>query len=343
MLEVKATKVLTLSISGDKIMKKMGLILCLSAVLTLAGCSTNQAPGANLTAASANTSANANAIKPVAVAPTADLLLSMDRQATDAYFKGDAKFFDGFLSEKFIMSGGGQHMNKAAVVKMIGETKCTIKEGWKLEDPQTATIDADTVVMSYKATVDGSCAEGGGKQTKVPSPVRGASIYIREGDKWKAGWHGETPILDPKKPAKLVAVTPGPVAKEEKPAGGDANTDALIQLETAGWEAWKARDEAKLGSLVKANLAIVGGEGNWINGKEEVMKYWISPKCDIKSVSVTNGSASALSPTLELLTFRASATGNCDGQKLGSYEGTSVYMKDGNDWKLVFSFTQPAG
>ena len=67
-----------------------------------------------------NANSNANATKPTAAAPTADALLALDKQANEAFIKGDGKFFEGFLSDKMVMSGGGQRMSKADVVKMVG-------------------------------------------------------------------------------------------------------------------------------------------------------------------------------------------------------------------------------
>jgi hypothetical protein len=48
---------------------------------------------------------NANAAKPAAVAPTADELLALDKQATEAYINGNGQFFEGLLSEKIVMTG----------------------------------------------------------------------------------------------------------------------------------------------------------------------------------------------------------------------------------------------
>ena len=52
-------------------------------------------------------------------APTIDALLALDKQANAAYIKGDSKFFENLLSDKFVMREGGQRMDKAAVVKMV--------------------------------------------------------------------------------------------------------------------------------------------------------------------------------------------------------------------------------
>src|SRR5258708_3777615 len=89
-----------------------------------------------------NTSANRNAdtAKPTAAAPTADALLALDKQANEAYIKSDSKFFEGMLSDKFVMHEGGRRMDKAAVIKMIAGNKCGVKT-WNLEDPKMAKID----------------------------------------------------------------------------------------------------------------------------------------------------------------------------------------------------------
>lgn len=61
----------------------------------------------------------------------------------------DSKFFEGMLSDKFVMREGGRQMDKAAVVKLIAGNKCKVKD-WKLEDPLIARIDADTYVLNYR-------------------------------------------------------------------------------------------------------------------------------------------------------------------------------------------------
>ncbi|MGH7785173.1 MAG: hypothetical protein ACREO5_15200, partial [Candidatus Binatia bacterium] len=41
-----------------------------------------------------------NAATPNAAAPTVDTLFALDRQADEAYFNSDGKFFEDFLSDK---------------------------------------------------------------------------------------------------------------------------------------------------------------------------------------------------------------------------------------------------
>jgi hypothetical protein len=322
-------------------------ILTATAAVFFAACG---APSGNTPANNATT----NAAK-----PTATALLALDKQANEAYFKGDAKFFEGMLSDKFVILGpGGSRMDKAATTKMIAGVKCDIKDGWKLDEPHVATIDADTYVLSYKGTFDGTCTTDG-KTEKAPSPIRGATVWVRSGDKWLAAFHGENLIVDPKAPAAPPAK---PEAKKEEPkkddkaasnantapapvrATPDANTDALVKVELALWEAWKAKDAKKLEELTTKDVSFVNIFGTYFATKADVMKDWTGANCEIKSVSVTDGFASALSPTVEMLTRKGTAEGTCGGQKIGTVTiwGVSIYVKDGDAWKFAFGMNSPA-
>ncbi len=317
-------------------------ILTAIAAVFFAACG---APAGNTPADNANT----NAAKPTAAAPTADALLALDKQANEAYFKGDAKFFEGMLSDKFVILGpGGSRMDKAATTKMIAGVKCDIKDGWKLDEPHVATIDADTYVLSYKGTFDGTCTMDG-KTEKVPSPIRAATVWVRSGDKWLAAFHGENLIVDPKAPAAPPAKpeaekeTPkkddkaAPDAKPAAPAA-DPITDTMMAIEKSVWEAWKARDAKRLEELTAKDIAFVDIFGNVTSTKADTIKFWTEHKCDIKSVSVTDGTGTSLSATVGILTSKGTADGTCYGQKLGGpIYGTSVYVKDGDGWKLAFT------
>src|SRR5437773_2415454 len=315
------------------------------------------APAANTGANNANTSTT----KPVAAAPTADALMALDKQANEAYVKGNSKFFEGMLSDKFvILTGGGQRMDKAATVKMIAGVKCDIKS-MDLTEPAMSMIDADTYALSYKATWDGTCNDPGGKPMKVPSPIRSASIWVRSGDKWQAVFHGENLIFDPKHPPP----PPAPAAKKEEPnkddktaansntasntaaparATPDANTDALVKVELALWEAWKAHDAKKLDDLMAKDVSFVNIFGTYLGTKADAMKDWTGAGCQVKSVSVTDGFATALSPTVEMLTRKGTADGKCGGQEIGGTDiwGVSIYVKEGAAWKFAFGMNLAA-
>ena len=99
--------------------------------------------------------------------------------------------------------------------------------------------------------------------------------------------------------------------------------------------------------MTSANLSFVDPMGKWVSGKAEVIKEWTAAKCDIKSTNVADSFATSLSPTVELLFAKGTASGTCEGpdgkpMKLGSLWNTAVYVKEGNDWKLAFLFESPA-
>lgn len=329
-------------------MRKIGMFMLTATVaVVFSGCG---APAGNSTGNSSNT--NANTGKTSASAPTAETLLALDKQANEAYFKGDSKFFEGFLSDKFAQVHGGTRYDKAAAIKMIADTKCDMKP-WTLDDPKMSMVDADTYVLSYKGTFDGSCTMGG-KTEKAPSPIRAATVFVRNGDKWQAAFHGENAIIDPKAPP-AAPVKPEAKKEEAKPAdkpasntnsapsvptpAKSANTDALVAVEKSGWEAWKAKVGAKLDAITAKNLTILAADGTWMT-RADALKFWVEMPCEnIKTVDVKDGFGAALSSTVEMLTFQGVADGTCFGQKNGTQDSMSIYVKEGDAWKLAFGFS----
>ena len=298
-----------------------------------------------------NTNTNTNIAKPAA--PTADALLALDKQANEAHIKGDSKFFEGMLSDKFVMYEGGQRMDKPGVMKMIAGNKCDVKT-WNLENPQLARIDADTYVLSYRGMFDGTCTGADGKSLKLPSPVRAASLWVRSGEKWLAAYHGEVAIADrenPPKAAPAAPVTKAEPKKDEKAAANsdatasraaaDPSVEAMMAIERAVWEAWKARDNQKLEALTIENLSFVNVFGTYFGNKADALNDW-KGNCEITRITLTDTVGTTLSPTVGLLTSRATAEGSCYGEKLPVVPiyATSVYVKDGDAWKLAFGLNR---
>ena len=280
--------------------------------------------------------ANTNAPKPIAEAPTIDALMALDKQANEAYVKCDSRFVESLLSEKFVMRDGARRMGKAAVVKMIAGVKCEVRI-WNLDERWMAKIDADTYVLSYRSTWDGTCTGPDGKSMKIPSPIRAATVWIRSGDRWQAAFHGENPIIDPKNsPNALPAPAAGPAEKAEAKAA-DPNTDALVAVEKSVWEAWKANDAKKLEGLTANSLSFIDIYGNSYSNKTDTIRAWAGAICQVKSVGVTDGVATALSPTVKLLMHKGTADGTCYGERVPAVHGNSIYVRDGDAWKLTFT------
>lgn len=332
-------------------MRKIAILLAILCVSMLAACG---GAGENKPANS-NANTNTNSAKPVAAAPTKEALFEMDKKANEAWMKGDKAYFEGMISDKFVSFERGERMGRAEMLSEIGTFKCDVKT-WNLEDPQMSKINDDTYVVSYRGTFDGSCTGPDGKAMKIPSPTRAATIWVRDGDKWKGAYHGETMIIDPTKPPP-----PAPAPKEApkkdnksaansnaspapaKPTPGP-NTEALVKLHTAGWEAFKAKDAKWFGDNLSTNFALVNALGMYFPSKADAIKAWTETmKCEgITKVGLKDGFASALSPTVEILTVRGTADGKCDGAPNGDLWHTAVFAKEGDAWKLAFLFESPA-
>lgn len=301
-----------------------------------------EAPATNTAAnANSNAAANANTAKPAAAAPTKEALFEMDKKANEAWIKNDVAHFESMLSDKFVSFNNGKRFDKASELAMLKEAKCDVKS-WTLEDPQMSKIDNDTYVVSYKGTFDGTCAWEG-KTQKIPSPTRGVSVWVREGNNWKGAYHTEVPIIDPKNPPSPTTAQPknAETKKEDaapaKPAAGP-NTEALVKLHQAGWEAFKSRDSKWFNDHIANNFAFVSPTGDWVGSKADTVKLWTETmKCEgITNVKVSDGVATALSPTVEILTVKGTADGKCDGQPNGDLWQTAIYVKEGDTWKLAF-------
>lgn len=287
--------------------------------------------------------ANALPSKP---APTADSLLALDRQAHEAYIKGDAKFFEGTLHEKFVMYDGGRRIDKAATLKMVGGNKCDVKD-WKLEDAKLARLDSDTYVLSYKGAFEGSCAGENGKAMKLPSAIRAATVWVRSGEDWQPVFHGENQLTGPKTPppAKAPGMRTGPpksTAGLNAPRPADAPTDAMMAVEKGLWEAWMAKDRTRMEELTAPELVFQNIFGTYFASREEAVRDWTGLHCDVTRVSVTDGQGVILSPTVGLLTRTGTAEGTCGGEKISAVPiyGASVFVKQGGEWKLAFTLNQ---
>ncbi len=308
-------------------------VLAAAAVFVFTACG---APAGNAPANNAN--APNTAAKPEAAAPAKEVLMAREKSAYEAWKTKDAKFWDTFLSDKFVGYGSSGKLDKASATKEYSGVDCEIKS-YALSDEQMKPLGNDAALITYKTTVDGTC---GGQ--KVPASSWAAGVYVRDGDKWKGAFHAEAPIVDPKAAPAKPADT-GKVPKTEVAEDGEADSriDTMIMKEKALWEAWKDHDGKKIEDLTTKEISFINIFGTHFATKADALKDWTSPGCDVKSVSVTEAVGTMLSPTAGILTFNGGADGTCFGQKVGPIWGTSVYVKEGNAWKWTFGINLPAG
>lgn len=301
-------------------------LLMASVTVVFTACDETEKPSSN-----ANT-ANTNAAKPAP--PSMEALLALDKQAYEAWMKKDGKFFEGFLADNFVILDSKGRRNKAEEVKEITESKCDIKNV-SFSDGKMTPLGADTVLMTFKAAIDGTC-DG----QKVPAEEWAATIFVRNGDKWMAAFHAGTPIPDPK---AAQATPPAPTKKETaeaKPAETDPATEALMAVERKGWDAWKNKDAKALDDWAgKDMISIVGSDGRV--DRAAALKIWSEHKCEIKSFSLTDGSSTPFGGTISLLTFTASIDGKCDGKTVPAEWDATIYVKEGDAWMPTFTMGIP--
>lgn len=113
----------------------------------------------------------------------------------------------------------------------------------------------------------------------------------------------------------------------------DSLTDALLAVETRGWEAWKNKDGKTLDEITAKDLTVIDGAGRL--DKSAALKKWSEQNCEIEGYSLSYAKASPLGADAALLTFFASVDGECEGTPAASFWGTSVYVRDGENWKVV--------
>jgi Domain of unknown function (DUF4440) len=305
-------------------------VLTVAAALVCSACAGN-APANDPNAAD-------TAAKTAPAAPTKDALVTLERNAYEAWKSKDAKFWDAFLSDKFVGYGSSGKLDRAAAVKEYAGADCEIRS-YALSDEQMKPLGDDAALITHKSTVDGTC---GGQQ--VPASSWAATVFVRDGDSWKGAFHAEAAIVDPKAtPAGPADIKEPPKEDEAQSAAPDAGTDALLAIEKNLWEAWREHDARKLEDLTAKDISFINIFGTYFPTKADAMKDWTGPGCEIKSVGVTDAAGTMLSPTAEILTFNGAADGTCNGQKVGSVIwGTSVYVKEGDSWKWAFGINLPA-
>jgi hypothetical protein len=301
-----------------------------AAALVVAAC-TGKPPADNASATNPDEST-------APAAPTKDALVALEASAYEAWKSKDAKFWDTFLSDRFVGYGSAGRLDKASGTQEFTGTDCEIKS-YALSEEQMRPLGDDAALLTHKITIDGTC---GGQ--KVPAEGWAAGVYVRDGDHWKCAFHAESAIVDPAAaPANPVESKATPKAGDAKAADRDAGTDAMLAVEKVVWEAWKDHDGKKIGELTTADISFINIFGTYLGTKADALKNWSGVGCDVKSVSVTDAAGTMLSPTVGILQFNGGADGTCFGQKVGPIWGTSIYVKEGDAWKWTFGINAPAG
>jgi hypothetical protein len=263
--------------------------------------------------------------------PAKGAIVALERSAMEAWKAKDARFWQSFLSDRFVGYGASGRLDKAGAAKEFSGAECTI-HSYGMSGEQLTQLDADVALLTYKSSVDGTCAG-----QKLPAESAAASLFVREGETWRGAFHAEAPIIDPKTYATPAATQQAPTT-----ATLDKDTESLLAAEKAVWEAWKDGDRAKLEALVTSEMSFINIFGTRFLSRADALKDWTSHGCKVQSVSVTNPTATRLSPNVAILRFNGAADGTCFGQKIGPIWGTSVYVQNAGQWKWTFGINLPA-
>src|SRR5438270_6425393 len=116
-------------------------------------------------------------------------LMAKEKALWEAWGKKDGKTFEESMSPDTV---GGDAMNGISIgrdeaVKQVTTHNCEVKS-YSLSDEKVTSIDKDAAILTYKADQDVTC---GGQ--KVPATVYASSIWKKQGGKWWAAFHQETP------------------------------------------------------------------------------------------------------------------------------------------------------
>ena len=316
-------------------MKRISILaISLAAAAMLAACGT---PAGNAPVNKPATNANANAAKPVAATPTKEALMTLEKAAWEAWKVRDIKWTEDNMTDKGFNLGSTGRADKAAMIKAFPTQKCEVKS-YSLSDDKMQMAGTDVALLTYKGAQDATCD---GK--KSPANVWSASVYVREGEKWKVAFYAEAPVVDPKAAPVKPAVM-APAKKEEvKPADDkpDAATDALLAVETKAWESWKNKDAKGLDEFAAKDMVSLDSATGW-TARDVTLKRWSEPSCDIKSVKLTDGASVAYNSDYAMLTFKSVVDGKCGNMPVTPEWGATLYAKEGGVWKALMTMGLPA-
>ena len=258
---------------------------------------------------------------------------ALEERSYAAWKSGDAKFWDRYLSEKFVGWGRSGRIDKSAAKRVLSGAGCQIGS-YRLTDQQVSQLTPNAAVLTHKTEVNGTCH---GEQLVRASYT--ATVYVREAGQWKIAFRAQSAIVDPMKATKPAASdswTGGPTL-------GDAFTQNLLDREQAVWSAWKDHDARRIDALLGDPIQFIDIFGDHIATRPQALKAWSGEGCDVKSFDLGGARATMFAPDFGVLTVRATTHGKCFGQDVWPIWGTSLYVRRGNTWLWSFGINVLAG
>ncbi len=306
----------------------MMLIAAVGLISACSGVSENK-PAANANAGNANAS-NSNAVTKAA-APTAQTLSAIEKKSWEDWAKRDSSGIDGFLASKFVGVGSSGASDRAAAMKSWTDHKCEMKE-LTFSDERVTELAGGVYLLTYKATQTTTCD---GKPN--PSPVNSSTVYVKDGDAWKAMYYHEVPATD----AKGEYSSPStPVDKEKELASLSSAPDDIVAAEKKLWDTWKAQDRKGFEEHLSANF--VGNSRAGYMDREAYLKSAFDSQCKVDNVAPGPMKAVEINKDLTMIIYRASQKGTCGTEKIpDNVISVSIYKRENGKPMAIYYMENP--
>jgi hypothetical protein len=136
-----------------------------------------------------------------------------------------------------------------------------------------------------------------------------------------------TPSPTPKKPS-APRVTKAQLQKQ------------IVDMETALWNAWKAKDPKPFETHLAADTVMVGEQG--VSGKGTIAKDITSMPCEVKSFTLSDWKLTKFGANHALITYKGVADGTCMGQPIPTTWASSLWVKRKGTWQAAFHQETPS-
>jgi hypothetical protein len=260
------------------------------------------------------------------------ILSGLEEESYRAWQSKDTRFWNTYLSEKFVSWGSSGRIDKPGAIREWSGTNCRI-DSYQISDSQVSRLTPEAAVITHKTTVDGSC-----RGNRLSNASWTATAYVLEGAQWKAVFRAGSAIVDPAKlPKRTVDMTTA-----NRSARHDANTEMMLSREQALWEAWKDRDAKRLDAFLPQETQFIDIFGDHIGTRAATLGAWSGRGCDIKSFQLSDARATMFTSDFGILTLYATVDGSCFSQPVIPVWTSSFYVRHGDTWFWSFGINIPA-
>lgn len=129
--------------------------------------------------------------------------------------------------------------------------------------------------------------------------------------------------------------------KTKKKSGDPAVEQKLTQMEKDLWEAWKSQNLEPFKKAMADESMSVGSTG--VADTKTALGAVTSGACKVASYTVDQPQFMWIDKNSVMMAYHASQDATCDGQKVPpEVWASSVWVKQGSDWKAVFHQETPA-